>query len=806
MKIAIVAPSSVPFAIGGAETLWWGLLEHLNQETPHRAELIKVPSPEGSFWQVLESYRNFSRLDLNHFDVVVSTKYPAWMVAHPRHVVYMQHRLRGLYDTYALTGLPQTARVDDPALASLREFMALHEGRRDALVEFFDRIAELSARRDELREHTRFPGPLIRECVHFLDGIGLAPTEIAHWAAISRNVTSRSGYFPPGVEPLVIHHPSNLRHLRGADERHLFTIARLDTSKRIELLVRAMRHVRAPVPLRIAGTGPEEENLRRLAEGDRRIEFLGFVSDRDAERLYADALEVPYVPYDEDYGLVTIEAMACGKPVITTTDAGGPNEFVEPGVTGLCVEPDPRRLADAIDLLCGDLDRARTLGLAGRERVRGITWNGVSEGLLGEPSGATPRRRTSAFRGRLAVATTFPVHPAEHGGQIRLFELLRRLAERFDVEVVALGRPGESRRRDELAPGLVEVCVPPSDAHLRAEAAVSRSLEWLPVTDVALPALYKLSPRWLEALEMAVRRAHGAIVSHPFTWPALESVSPGIPFFYDAQDVELDLKGRALAGSEAGQRLLENVRQVEESCCRTSSLVFVCSSEDGARFGDLYGLARERSVVVPNGVDARAVNYVGPEQRLERKRALGLGDVPTGIFIGSWHPPNIEAVRSLSSVADRCPEMRFLVLGGAGNALADESLAANLGRLGVVDVETKEIVLGISDLALNPMSWGSGTNLKMLEYCAAGIPVLTTEFGARGLTLRDGEHVWIAPLEDFPQALRGILDDRREAQRRAESARVWVERHYDWDVIAEGLVEAIESALRPSLGEVRGRR
>ena len=95
MDIAIVAPCPIPYMIGGAENLWRGLQDHLNEHTAHQAELIKLPSRELAFWELLDSYRRFAELDLTGFDLVVSSKYPAWMVNHPRHVVYMLHRLRG---------------------------------------------------------------------------------------------------------------------------------------------------------------------------------------------------------------------------------------------------------------------------------------------------------------------------------------------------------------------------------------------------------------------------------------------------------------------------------------------------------------------------------------------------------------------------------------------------------------------------------------------------------------------------------------------------------------------------------------
>jgi glycosyltransferase involved in cell wall biosynthesis len=99
--------------------------------------------------------------------------------------------------------------------------------------------------------------------------------------------------------------------------------------------------------------------------------------------LYAGTLAVVFPPYDEDYGYVTLEAFLAGKPVVTTTDAGGPLEFVEDGVTGFVVAPDPRAIADAIARLAADRRGAADLGAAGRERARAITWTGVVDRLMG---------------------------------------------------------------------------------------------------------------------------------------------------------------------------------------------------------------------------------------------------------------------------------------------------------------------------------------------------------------------------------------------------------------------------------------
>src|SRR3954471_461657 len=88
MKIAIVAPSQVPYVQGGAERLWRGL-HHALESAGHLCELFNVPTPDGDFWEIIDGYRKFSELNYDHFDVVVTGKNPAWMISHPNHYVYM---------------------------------------------------------------------------------------------------------------------------------------------------------------------------------------------------------------------------------------------------------------------------------------------------------------------------------------------------------------------------------------------------------------------------------------------------------------------------------------------------------------------------------------------------------------------------------------------------------------------------------------------------------------------------------------------------------------------------------------------
>jgi glycosyltransferase involved in cell wall biosynthesis len=381
MDVAIVAPCPIPYVVGGAENLWRGLQDHLNDHTPHQAEIIKLPSPERNFGEIVDGYRRFAALDLDGFDAVISSKYPAWMVRHRRHVVYLLHRLRGLYDAYPHFGKPEVYPDPPRPVAELRAFMAGHRGDRAALGELFERLDALQRAPALPADLFDFPGPLIREVVHHLDGVGLAPPAIARYAAISDVVRRRPDYFPDGVDVGIAHPPTGLGglHEDGAGS-YLFTASRLDAPKRIDLLVRAMAHVGGDVPLRIAGTGPAEAGLRDLAGDDRRITFCGRVSPAALAELYAGARAVAFVPHDEDYGYIALEAMLAGKPVVTCTDSGGTTELVRDGETGRVVEPVPEALGAAIEETWRKRT-ARRMGRAGRRRGEAVTWDRVVEAL-----------------------------------------------------------------------------------------------------------------------------------------------------------------------------------------------------------------------------------------------------------------------------------------------------------------------------------------------------------------------------------------------------------------------------------------
>jgi glycosyltransferase involved in cell wall biosynthesis len=112
------------------------------------------------------------------------------------------------------------------------------------------------------------------------------------------------------------------------------------------------------------------------------VRFAGRVSEQELADLYATCGAVFYAPLDEDFGMVPYEAFRAAKPVVTTSDAGGPLEVVENGRNGRVVEPEPESVASALRELIADEAMARSFGVAGQAAGAAVTWDNAIARLL----------------------------------------------------------------------------------------------------------------------------------------------------------------------------------------------------------------------------------------------------------------------------------------------------------------------------------------------------------------------------------------------------------------------------------------
>ncbi|HUK34947.1 MAG TPA: glycosyltransferase family 4 protein [Vicinamibacterales bacterium] len=343
IKTVVVCATQVPFVHGGAELHVRGLVDNLRRRG-YRAECASVPFkwyPKDELLAQIAAWRmvDVSEANGERIDLAIGTKFPSYFVRHPHKITWLFHQYRAIYE---LIGTPYSEFTDTEADVRLR-----------------DRLMALDTK--ALRESRALFSNAQNTADRLLRYNGL------HAEAL---------YHPP---------PLAGRLKSGAAGDYFLSVGRLEGNKRVDLIIRAMAHVARRWRLVIVGEGPLRRDLETLAAktgvGDR-VTFAGSVDETTLVDLYALAAAVVFPPYDEDYGYVTLEAFLSRKPVITTSDAGGPLEFVVDGLTGFVASPDPENVGAAMSRAVADLRAAQSMGDAGYERVRGITWDHAIDRLI----------------------------------------------------------------------------------------------------------------------------------------------------------------------------------------------------------------------------------------------------------------------------------------------------------------------------------------------------------------------------------------------------------------------------------------
>ena len=248
---------------------------------------------------------------------------------------------------------------------------------------------------------------------------------------------------------------------------------------------------------------------------------------------------------------------------------------------------------------------------------------------------------------------------------------------------------------------------------------------------------------------------------------------------------------RALTGSRAVHDL---VFGLERRLVDAATLVFATSAEERLKFQVLYGAGPDRIALCPNGVaEAEFAWAAAPGAFRSRERRPA--DRLTALFFGSDHPPNVQAGRFiLDRLAPAFPATDFVIAGSVCAALGPPA-SGNLTLLGPLDAEAKHEILRAADLFLNPIAEGAGTSLKVLEAMAAGLPVLSTEAGIRGLDLADGEVVAVDTLARFPRRLVALLARPELRSQMGLAAHAIVEERFGWRHIAEAAGDRIARLL-----------
>jgi len=343
MKIAIVN-NCVPFLYGGAEYLADSLKDKLI-EHGHQAIIVKLPFAWDPSTKIIDHMLACRLLKLEGIDKVIALKFPAYFVDHPDKVIWLLHQFRQAYDLWGTTyqGIPSTPE-----------------------------------------------GLAVREAIISADNRYLKSAK--NIFTISDVVTDRLKSFN-NINSTVLHPPltNTEKYYCNEYRDYFFYPSRINSSKRQHLAIESMRYVKSDVKLVIAGSPDSKNDIDAIESLVQKYNLQGkvkiikeFITQEHKVELFANALGCAFIPYNEDYGYVALEACYSKKPVISCTDSGGTDLFVKDGKTGFVVPPDAHAISDAMDKLFYNKKLAEDLGNNGYDNIisLNITWDNVITRLL----------------------------------------------------------------------------------------------------------------------------------------------------------------------------------------------------------------------------------------------------------------------------------------------------------------------------------------------------------------------------------------------------------------------------------------
>ncbi len=405
-------------------------------------------------------------------------------------------------------------------------------------------------------------------------------------------------------------------------------------------------------------------------------------------------------------------------------------------------------------------------------------------------------QRTQDKKLKVLITDTAPLYPAQWGGPKRIWNLFSNFTqEDFEFTYIGVTFEGSAEakcRQNKIQDNFEEILTvfPP---HYFLWHIVEKT--FLKNTHLDLFPYLAMSTDWRFRSLLKAQAADIIICSHPWSAPCIQKKDKQF-LIYDAHNCEYFLMAKILKGRLLKNLVLSQVKGIEGAVCRRSNLILACSAQEKEDLVKLYKINPDKIIIVANGTQVKEVTSATKKEESRKRLGLASGEKIV-VFVGMYYKPNIDAANFIiNKIALDLPGFKFLLIGEISRAFISAKFTANIIFLGKVNEEQLDAALRAADIAINPMFDGSGVNIKMLDYLAYGLPIVTTECGARGIETGGQEAMIVVSPSDFPEAIRKIDADPGLKARLAEAGRRLAFERYDWKSISQELREALLKRLK----------
>jgi len=345
IKTIAICAAQVPFSRGGAEEHVEALAREL-EACGYEVDIINIPFKWYPIEQLFKSMELWKNIDLSEsdgkpIDLVIATKFPSYFINHHNKALWLIHQYRQAYDL-----------LDTP-----------YSG--------FD-----LSNKKQLKQYNEFI-KLDKNALKIYNNIYTNSVNTSKRLKKYNNINSSALYHPPKLYK---------KYYNDDLGDYILSVGRLDPLKRIDLLIKSLKYCNNKIKCKIAGRGSEMDSLKKLSIKlgvSDRVVFLGFVSDDELVKLYANCAFVFFAPQDEDYGYITLEAFLSKKTIITANDSGGPLEFVKNNINGIVLDTlEEKIIGEKVENLFFDKEKCKNFGNKGYNEVKNINWDNVINTLV----------------------------------------------------------------------------------------------------------------------------------------------------------------------------------------------------------------------------------------------------------------------------------------------------------------------------------------------------------------------------------------------------------------------------------------
>jgi len=355
---------------------------------------------------------------------------------------------------------------------------------------------------------------------------------------------------------------------------------------------------------------------------------------------------------------------------------------------------------------------------------------------------------------KIVFISGIQIFPPQSGGQLRSANFCRSLAQLgHQVEVYSFtGRKIEYKK-------FRKSCENKIDNNITEY--VNRNIFF----GIIQHLFYQLSlpPFWLtiltrfyqpKILKNKINQSDSIVLDFPYLYPINKTTEK--PIRLNTHNAEFEL-------FQKSPKISRLTKKIELKSFQKMDHIFFCSLHDQQAFLENHKELEFKSSILSNGIDISLFNHKNQKDNEIRENLKINKDQKVFLFTGSYYYPNIDALNFLQNWSTLNSEkliqlkIVIIVVGTVGQKPIDSSFLKIIGK-----VDDILPFFRASDYGINPVSLGSGSNVKMVEYIAARLPVLTTPFGARGLSLKDKESCFYFEKENLLSIMEEAISTNPE--------------------------------------------